>query len=124
MTGGRRNVLELGLRAQDQCVLPSVGRVGAGGRKTALLRVGDRLQRGQNGEEGMIREGSALMRTDPQVLAGGPSCGRRAWATLSKEGTPFSRQGCQPETVCSSDGSGQKPALRKSKQMYLRHRSK
>ena len=90
MTGGRRNGLELGLRAQDRCVLPSVGRVGAGGRKTALLRVGDRLQRGQNGEEGMIQEGSALMRTDPQVLAGGPSCERRAWATLSKEGTPQS----------------------------------
>ena len=48
----------------------ALGRIGAGGRQTTLPRVGDELQRGQNGEEGMTREGSALMRAEHQVPAG------------------------------------------------------
>lgn len=47
------------------CPAKCLGRTEAGVRKTTLLRVGDQLQRGQDGEEGTIREGRALMRTDP-----------------------------------------------------------
>lgn len=56
------------------CLAKCLGRTEAGVRKTTLLRVGEKLQHGQNGEEGMSWEGSVMMqRTDHQVLDRGPT---------------------------------------------------
>ena len=64
VTGARRNGLEQGCRALGLCALLSVrGGLTGGVRKTpvTLLRVGHRQQHGQDGEEEMTREGSAVM---------------------------------------------------------------
>lgn len=56
------------------CLAKCLGRTEAGVRKTTLRRVRGETAHGQNGEEGMSREGSVKMqRTDHQVLDGGPT---------------------------------------------------
>ena len=101
MTGGRRNGLALGLSPGLVCSAKLWG--GLGLVAATLPRVGDELQRGQNGEEGMTREGSALMRAEHQVPAGAflPEKGLGHWVRTALR----DRQGCQSAPHVAADKS-------------------